>query len=68
MLHLRPTTALIQTADSFSNSGYLASAKSYLPGMGQVSDAASEGTGKAQQGLGAAGYASFLLHLSEPSL
>lgn len=44
----------------FSGRGYLASAKSYIPGMGQVTDAASGGAGKAQQGLGAAGYASFL--------
>ena len=36
--------------------GYLASAKSYIPGMGQVSDTASSGAGKAQEGLGAAGY------------
>ena len=36
--------------------GYLASAKSYIPGMGQVSDTATSGAGKAQEGLGAAGY------------
>ncbi|KAL9129980.1 MAG: hypothetical protein Q9175_007144, partial [Cornicularia normoerica] len=40
-----------------SAGGYLASAKSYIPGMGQVSDAASGGAGKAQEGLGAAGSA-----------
>lgn len=40
-----------------SSGGYLASAKSYIPGMGGVSEAASGGAGKAQEGLGAAGSA-----------
>ena len=48
--------------------GYLASAKSYIPGMGQVSDTATSGAGKAQEGLGAAGYVFTSLLLFQPPL
>lgn len=36
--------------------GYLSSAASYIPGTDQVKNALSSGTGKAQEGAGAAGY------------
>ena len=46
-------------------SSYLSS----IPGTSQVSDAASAGAGKAQQGLGAAGYVVSLISLlSSPLL
>jgi len=45
-------------ANNFSSSGYLSSAASYLPSMpgsSQVTDAAKDAPGKAQEGAGMAG-------------